>query len=684
MLKSDLLELCKERGIRVKSNTKKADIIQLLIDARKVTKVPPKKAPPKDFRNAPSKPKTVPGPAPTEPKGVDLARRWKNGPKILVIGDFWSLDKTQHTWLGDGPTDLSSKDLREGLAKNHFDEIIVRRPGFISGNVSSMKALVDSVKLAGRVLCASDLTDGSDFALREFLTSTGSFNVTVGSLGTIKIDGVPFRAYVKRREGMDLVNLYTKFFTYPQGTSPKVAPSPVVVSPRPKKDESSDSEGEPESPISYQRVSVELPYSGSVSKLGITLKEFKKEIESDKFISDFLSSVKKFMEYKKSFYTKKLEETKDEFAKIDVKVRKLQAMKTRDSQIQEMYPMYSQYAGFIFQLQEIIGVVAVKEKSLTVVSLRKSLTRAINHTKKGFASIIGREDIKDQIASILYSFSKSHKTLINAFGNICLMGHAGVGKTAIAKVLGYVYSKSGILATNIVKIVSRCDLVRGYIGHTAPATRALLFETLEGVLFIDEAYQLTPKDAGRDFGPEAMTEIVNFLDKYIGMSVVMVAGYKDKMMEEFFPSNEGLSRRFPYMLELSDYSDKELANILIRNINSKRDQKLDSETCNYLYSMVCDLREEYESIFNNQAGDMLNLGTAIAKAIHSSFRKRWKEGNLENNKDILLSGIREYASLKGIKWKEKKEEAESEDEEEDEEESEDEEDDEVEDTEEEE
>jgi hypothetical protein len=185
---------------------------------------------------------------------------------------------------------------------------------------------------------------------------------------------------------------------------------------------------------------------------------------------------------------------------------------------------------------------------------------------------------------------------------------------------------------------------------------------LEGVLFIDEAYQLTPKDAGRDFGPEAMTEIVNFLDKYIGMSVVMVAGYKDRMMEEFFPSNEGLSRRFPYMLELSDYSNKELANILIRNINSRRDQKLDSKTCNYLYSLLCDLREEYEDVFNNQAGDMLNLGSAIVKAINSSFRKRWKEGNLENNKDILLSGVREYASLKGIKWKEKVVEDEVEDE----------------------
>ena len=222
--------------------------------------------------------------------------------------------------------------------------------------------------------------------------------------------------------------------------------------------------------------------------------------------------------------------------------------------------------------------------------------------------------------------------------------------TALAKVIAYAFSKSGILATDTIKIVSRSDLVGQYIGQTAPRTRGNLLETLEGILFIDEAYQLSPDDPGRDFGPEAITEIVNFLDKYIGMSIVIVAGYEDKMTKNFFGSNEGLARRFPYRLTLSNYSISELTDILIRFVERSTEMQIDDETGNYLYSVIEYLDEEHKTddIFSNQAGDMLNFGSSLVKAINGSFKVKWKQGNLENNTPILKEGLQDYLKMKNL------------------------------------
>jgi len=383
---------------------------------------------------------------------------------------------------------------------------------------------------------------------------------------------------------------------------------------------------------------------------GINLEEFRKEIDDDDFIESFTSSTKNLLKYKIIFYKKKLLETKKEYERLKRKIDTLMRKGVSPLTIKEMYPMYDFYAGFMVELEEMIETVLLRLENVSQEEIRENLIDAMENPIKGFASIIGREDIKNRLASQLYAFSKSHKTFINAFNNICLLGSAGVGKTATVKVISFVFSKSGILATDNIKIVSRADLVGQYIGQTAPRTRGTLLETLEGVLFIDEAYQLAPEDSCRDFGPEAITEIVNFLDKYVGMNVVIVAGYEDKMMGNFFPSNEGLARRFPYQLILPNYNIHELTDILIRFIERSTEMVIDEETGNYIYSVIGYLEENYSSdgVFYNQAGDMLNLGASIIKSINGSYRVKWKEGNLENNTLILTEGLRDYLRMKGL------------------------------------
>ena len=66
-----------------------------------------------------------------------------------------------------------------------------------------------------------------------------------------------------------------------------------------------------------------------------------------------------------------------------------------------------------------------------------------------------------------------------------IYGPPGTGKTEIAKIIGVIYSKIGILNKNTFKKVTRSDLIAGYLGQTAIKTKTVIEQTLGGVLFID-------------------------------------------------------------------------------------------------------------------------------------------------------------------------------------------------------
>ena len=80
-----------------------------------------------------------------------------------------------------------------------------------------------------------------------------------------------------------------------------------------------------------------------------------------------------------------------------------------------------------------------------------------------------------------------------------------------------------------------------------------------GVLFIDEAYSLV--DDSHSFGDEAINTIVQEMENHRNDTVVIFAGYPDKM-EDFLARNEGLRSRIAFHLEFPDYDGDELYRIL--------------------------------------------------------------------------------------------------------------------------
>jgi SpoVK/Ycf46/Vps4 family AAA+-type ATPase len=143
------------------------------------------------------------------------------------------------------------------------------------------------------------------------------------------------------------------------------------------------------------------------------------------------------------------------------------------------------------------------------------------------------------------------------------IGNPGTGKTTVAKMMGRLYKKMGLLSKGHVHEVDRSDLVGEFIGQTAPKVKDAIEMARGGVLFIDEAYALARSaEDTKDFGREAIEILVKELSNGVGDLAVIVAGYP-KEMKTFLDSNPGLRSRFKQSFEFQDYLPQELTEIAL-------------------------------------------------------------------------------------------------------------------------
>jgi hypothetical protein len=211
-------------------------------------------------------------------------------------------------------------------------------------------------------------------------------------------------------------------------------------------------------------------------------------------------------------------------------------------------------------------------------NINMSVLHNISSELRELESMIGmtqlKKNILDQILYFLQGFSGS-----GDYKHIVIYGSPGTGKTDIAKILGKMYSKMGVVKAPpppmasektkvekkihpVFKKATRTDLVAGYLGQTAIKTRALINECLGGVLFIDEIYSL-----GDDsFSKECADTLCEALSDHKDGLIVIVAGYETCVNERFFKLNPGLESRFSWRFTIDDYTSSEVWQIFKKKV----------------------------------------------------------------------------------------------------------------------
>lgn len=248
------------------------------------------------------------------------------------------------------------------------------------------------------------------------------------------------------------------------------------------------------------------------------------------------------------------------------------------------------------------------------------------------------------------SSSPTHTSLSLDYKHTILSGPPGTGKTEMAKILGKMYSKLGILKNNFFKKVTRNDLVAGYLGQTAIKTKKVIEECLGGVLFLDEAYSLGLDDS---FSKECVDTLCEALSDHRDDLMVIIAGYENELNETFFRINPGMQSRFMWKFVIDKYEPRQLMDIFAKKVRENEWLFLEEYLEEPEKQRILWFRKNKEH-FPNYGRDM-ELLFSYVKICHAQrifgknpeIRKKLSKEDLEKGLELFLEN--KASNTKGLR-----------------------------------
>jgi SpoVK/Ycf46/Vps4 family AAA+-type ATPase len=165
--------------------------------------------------------------------------------------------------------------------------------------------------------------------------------------------------------------------------------------------------------------------------------------------------------------------------------------------------------------------------------------------------------------------------------HLIFTGNPGTGKTTVANKLAGMYHAAGILPKDTVTVTGRNELVGEYANNISSNVTKIFNKARGGVLFVDEAYMLSDDNLGR----EAATQLMKLMEEHKDDTVVIVAGYPDKM-QEFIDINPGMKSRFSRIINFPDYTLNDQKRILSSMFRNNQEKVKDAKTASAISSAV--------------------------------------------------------------------------------------------------
>lgn len=194
--------------------------------------------------------------------------------------------------------------------------------------------------------------------------------------------------------------------------------------------------------------------------------------------------------------------------------------------------------------------------------------KALEDSLAELEALVGVPEVKAEITSLTNFLRVRQQRLAAGLPlpsqslHFVFTGNPGTGKTTVARIVSNLLYGFEILGTPTLVEADRSMLVGGYVGQTAIKTNEIIEKSINGVLFIDEAYTLS-KQSGSDYGQEAIDTLLKRMEDLRDRLVVIVAGYP-KQMKDFLATNPGLESRFTRFIHFDDYHVADLCRIYER------------------------------------------------------------------------------------------------------------------------